>query len=68
MILITYLPWHDLFLKFLNVLAIIRKKENVKEFQTFIKEVYNENVPEQNKSLTLSYNDGANVNENPLDL
>lgn len=60
MILITYLPWHDLFLKFLNVLAIIKKKDT-KEFQAFLREVYNKKVPEQNEALELLYSNGAST-------
>ena len=54
MVLITYLPWHDTFIKFLNVLADI-KKSSQNEFQTFLSEAYTKGVPEPGAHLKLHY-------------
>lgn len=59
-IIITYLPWHDTFLKFLNILAEVKKNFN-NEFQPFLSEAYHKGVPEPGASLKLFYNGGTNV-------
>lgn len=60
MILITYLPWHDIFLKFINILALI-KKNDVKEFRKLLMDVYSRNVPESSQSLAFDFSDGTQV-------
>lgn len=60
MVLITYLPWHDTFLKLLAVLSELRRNQNG-EFQAFLSEAYNKGVPERGSSLKLFYNSGQNV-------
>ncbi|XP_037904167.1 DENN domain-containing protein 1A-like isoform X9 [Hermetia illucens] len=59
MVLITYLPWHDTFLKLLAVLSELRRNQNG-EFQAFLSEAYNKGVPERGSSLKLFYNSGQN--------
>jgi DENN domain-containing protein 1 len=59
MVLITYLPWHDIFIRFLNVLAEIKKTSAI-EFQAFLTEAYNRGVPEMGACLKLFYDKGAN--------
>uniref|UniRef100_A0AAG5DES0 UDENN domain-containing protein n=1 Tax=Anopheles atroparvus TaxID=41427 RepID=A0AAG5DES0_ANOAO len=54
MVIITYLPWHDTFMRFLNVLAEI-KKNRPNEFQSFLAEAYNKGVPEPGACLKLHY-------------
>ncbi|XP_037947409.1 DENN domain-containing protein 1A isoform X5 [Teleopsis dalmanni] len=67
MVLITFLPWHDTFLRFLTVLAEIRRTSR-DEFRTFIAEAYNGGVPKPGSDLKLYYNGGQStfVFERPL--
>ncbi|XP_058057096.1 uncharacterized protein LOC131208379 [Anopheles bellator] len=54
MVIITYLPWHDTFMRFLNVLADI-KKNRPDEFGAFLAESYGKGVPEPGACLKLHY-------------
>lgn len=60
MVIITYLPWHDTFLKFLNVLGELKRTAS-QDFQPFLAEVYAKGVPEPGACLKLFYNSGLNV-------
>lgn len=60
MIIITYLPWHDTFIKFLNVLGELKRANNG-EFQPFLSEAYIKGVPEPGASLKLFYNNAMSV-------
>lgn len=60
MVIITYLPWHDTFLKFLNVLGEIKRIAK-DDFQPFLAEAYAKGVPEPGACLKLFYNSGLNV-------
>lgn len=60
MVLITYLPWHDPFLKLLTVLADL-KRTDLNEFRTFLSEAYNRGVPDAGGNLTVYYNSGQSV-------
>ncbi|XP_055317603.1 DENN domain-containing protein 1A isoform X20 [Sitodiplosis mosellana] len=57
MVIITYLPWHDTFLKFLNVLGEL-KRTSKNDFQPFLAEAYAKGVPEPGACLRLFYNSG----------
>ncbi|XP_034653313.1 DENN domain-containing protein 1A isoform X4 [Drosophila subobscura] len=67
MVLITYLPWHDTFLKLLPVLAELRRTDAT-GFKTFLSEAYNRGVPDSGGSLTVFYNSGRShfIFERPL--
>ncbi|XP_062548079.1 uncharacterized protein LOC134213255 isoform X2 [Armigeres subalbatus] len=54
MVIVTYLPWHDTFIRFLNVLADVRKNSQ-NEFESFLTEAYNKGVPEPGGCLKLQY-------------
>ncbi|XP_058825427.1 myb-like protein A isoform X1 [Topomyia yanbarensis] len=54
MVIVTYLPWHDTFIRFLNVLAEVRKNSQA-EFESFLAEAYNKGVPEPGGCLKLQY-------------
>lgn len=60
MVIITYLPWHDTFLKFLNVLGEL-KRTTPQDFQPFLAEAYAKGVPEPGACLKLFYNGGLSV-------
>lgn len=66
MVIITYLPWHDTFLKFLNVLGDLRQN-SPHEFQPFLAEAYNKGVPEPGASLKLFYVGKLNENDVSID-
>ncbi|XP_055855595.1 M-phase inducer phosphatase isoform X2 [Episyrphus balteatus] len=59
MIIITYLPWHDTFLKLMGVLSTLRRTDN-SNFQTFLSEAYNRGVPDLGGTLNVFYNGGQN--------
>lgn len=67
MVIITYLPWHDTFLKFLNVLGEIKRSAK-DDFQPFLSEAYAKGVPEPGACLKLFYNSGLNVSDFSFDL
>ncbi|XP_055921885.1 uncharacterized protein LOC129952932 isoform X2 [Eupeodes corollae] len=57
MVIITYLPWHDTFLKLMGVLVTLRRNDN-SNFQTFLSEAYNRGVPDLGGTLNIFYNGG----------
>ena len=59
-VIVSYLPWHDTFLKLLSVLGELRRNNNG-EFESFLSETYNKGVPDPNSSLKLFYNSGQSV-------
>ncbi|XP_055642191.1 DENN domain-containing protein 1A isoform X2 [Toxorhynchites rutilus septentrionalis] len=54
MVIVTYLPWHDTFIRFLNVLADVRRNSQ-SEFESFLAEAYNKGIPEPGGCLKLQY-------------
>jgi len=60
MVLITYLPWHDTFLKLLPVLAELRRTDP-NGFRTFLSEAYNQGIPDCGGSLKVYYSAGQSV-------
>ncbi|XP_055592206.1 DENN domain-containing protein 1C isoform X3 [Uranotaenia lowii] len=54
MVIVTYLPWHDTFIRFLNVLADVRKNSQ-SEFESFLSEAYNKGIPEPGGCLKFQY-------------
>ncbi|XP_041633172.1 DENN domain-containing protein 1A isoform X5 [Drosophila kikkawai] len=67
MVLITYLPWHDTFLKLMPILAEL-KRTDASGFRTFLSEAYNQGIPDSGGSLNVFYNSGQShfVFERPL--
>lgn len=70
MVIITYLPWHDTFLRLLALLAELRRCDDITttsinntndDFRTFLSEAYNRGVPDPGGHLKLFYNGGQNV-------
>lgn len=61
MVIITLLPWHDTFLRFLITLAELRRLDDA-DFRQFLTEAYNGGVPDVGGQLKFSYNHGLNVN------
>uniref|UniRef100_A0A1I8Q8I2 UDENN domain-containing protein n=2 Tax=Stomoxys calcitrans TaxID=35570 RepID=A0A1I8Q8I2_STOCA len=54
MVIITFLPWHDTFLRLLGVLAELRRTDP-KEFHQFLTEAYSSGVPDVGSKLILKY-------------
>ncbi|XP_016971240.1 DENN domain-containing protein 1A isoform X4 [Drosophila rhopaloa] len=67
MVLITYLPWHDTFLKLLPILAELKRTDS-NGFRAFLSEAYNQGVPDSGGHLKVYYNAGQShfVFERPL--
>ncbi|XP_070068291.1 DENN domain-containing protein 1A isoform X6 [Drosophila takahashii] len=57
MVIITYLPWHDTFLKLLPILGEL-KRTGSNGFRAFLSEAYNQGVPDCGGSLKVFYNAG----------
>ncbi|XP_037714605.1 DENN domain-containing protein 1A isoform X6 [Drosophila subpulchrella] len=57
MVLISYLPWHDTFLKLLPILGEL-KRTDPNGFRAFLSEAYNQGVPDCGGSLKVFYNAG----------
>ncbi|CRL06710.1 CLUMA_CG019544, isoform A [Clunio marinus] len=61
-VILSYWPWHDVFLKFLNILADIRKKVSEKEFDTFLSSVFRKTIPDEHNLINLTFsNSSGNV-------
>ncbi|XP_052840358.1 DENN domain-containing protein 1A isoform X3 [Drosophila gunungcola] len=67
MVLITYLPWHDTFLKLLPILAELKRTDS-NGFRAFLSEAYNQGIPDSGGNLKVYYNAGQShfVFERPL--
>ena len=60
MIILTYLPWHEQFFKFLNILGDIKK---IQSPRSFLAQVYKASIPDNGASLQFdAYGDGCMVN------
>lgn len=60
MIILSDLPWHDIFIKYLNQLAEIKKK-SYQEFKQFLTETYNRGVPDPGTMIQIPFNNGTSA-------
>lgn len=60
-VILSYWPWHDIFLKFLNILADLRKKVTEREFDNFLKLVLNKSIPEEHNLINLTFSDANGI-------
>jgi DENN domain-containing protein 1 len=60
-VVLSFWPWHDIFLKFLNILADVRKKLSVKEFDNYLSTVYNKPLPEEHNMINLNCANGNGI-------
>jgi DENN domain-containing protein 1 len=60
-VLLSYWPWHDIFLKFLNILADLRKKVSEREFDNFMKMVMNKTIPQEHNLINLTFSDANGI-------
>ena len=59
-ILITYLPWHDTFLRLMPILSTIQKNSD-EELKKFLSDMYNSGVPAAGSNLKIYYNSRTEV-------
>lgn len=60
-VLLSFWPWHDIFLKFLNILADVRKKVSEKEFDNYLNLVFNKPIPEEHNLINLTFSNGNGI-------
>jgi DENN domain-containing protein 1 len=60
-VLLSYWPWHDIFLKFLNILADLRKKVSEREFDNFLKMVMNKTIPDEHNLINFTFADANGI-------
>ncbi|CAO1336808.1 unnamed protein product [Diamesa serratosioi] len=60
-LMISYFPWHDVFLKFLNVLAEVKKNDGNQELERFLIESYKRRMSEEKNPVRLTYGSGMNT-------
>lgn len=61
MVLLSYWPWHDVFLKFLNILADVRKKVSEKEFDNYLNLVFQKTIPDEHNLINLTFANGNGI-------
>lgn len=54
-IILSFHPWHDVFLKFLNVLIDLRKKVSEKQFDIFLAMTLQKPLPKENSPINLTF-------------
>lgn len=60
MVVLTYLPWNDVFTRFVNALGEIRTTDHPDDLMQFLREAY-VSVPEPGACLKLYYKSGLKV-------
>lgn len=63
-LMISYFPWHDVFLKFLNVLAEVKKNDGNQELERFLIESYKRRMSDEKNPVRMTYGSGMNVSIN----
>lgn len=57
MVLLSFWPWHDVFLKFINVLTDLRKKVSERQFDNFLNLIYKKPVPDEHCLMSFTFAD-----------
>lgn len=60
-VILSFWPWHDIFLKFLNVLADTRKKVSEKEFDNYLNLVFKKHIPDEHNLINLTFANGNGI-------
>lgn len=60
-VILSYFPWHDVFLKFLNTLADFRKKVSDRDFDNFLNLVYKKTIPDEHNLINLTFSNGNGI-------
>ena len=55
LVIIRYLPWHELFFKILNQIAELIQGQAVADLRSFLETLYNRDVPEPGTTLHIPY-------------
>ncbi|XP_059613335.1 DENN domain-containing protein 1A [Phlebotomus argentipes] len=59
-VIFSYLPWHDVFLKLINVCADL-KKESGAELRKFLRSIHTNGIPEPGAAVNIPYGRGSTV-------
>uniref|UniRef100_A0A1L8DLB7 Putative ras signaling inhibitor st5 n=1 Tax=Nyssomyia neivai TaxID=330878 RepID=A0A1L8DLB7_9DIPT len=59
-VIFSYLPWHDVFLRLINV-CVELKKHNRTEFRKFLHDIHTNGIPEPGSTVNFSYGKGSSV-------
>lgn len=60
-VLLSRWPWHDVFLKFLNIIADLRKKLTEREFDNCLNVVYKTPIPDEHNMINLRFSNGNGI-------
>lgn len=56
-VLLSFLPWHDVFLKFLNVLTDLRKKVSERQFENYLNMIYKKPLVDEHHEMRFVFSD-----------
>lgn len=56
-VLLSFWPWHDVFLKFINVLTDLRKKVSERQFDVYLNLIYKKVVPDEHCIMSFTFAD-----------
>lgn len=56
-LLLSYWPWHDVFLKFLNILVDLKKRVTEKQFENYLNLIYKKPIAEENNEMKFIFSD-----------
>ncbi|XP_055708324.1 DENN domain-containing protein 1A isoform X2 [Phlebotomus papatasi] len=59
-VIFSYLPWHDVFLRLINV-CVELKRHNSAEFRRFLQDIHSNGIPEPGSTVNFSYGKGSSV-------
>ncbi|KAL7014792.1 hypothetical protein ACKWTF_016129 [Chironomus riparius] len=60
-VILTLHPWHDIFLKFLNVLSTLRKKVTDRQFDSYLNYINRKSLPDEHKMINFIFSDGNGI-------
>lgn len=55
--LLSFWPWHDVFLKFINVLSDLRKRVSERQFDNYLNIIYKKTVPDEHCLVNFTFGD-----------
>ncbi|GAB0086854.1 uncharacterized protein DMENIID0001_010510 [Sergentomyia squamirostris] len=59
-VIYSFLPWHDVFLRLINVCAEL-KRHNRADFRTFLHDIYTNGIPEPGTTVNFTYGQGSSA-------
>ncbi|CAH1998632.1 unnamed protein product [Acanthoscelides obtectus] len=60
-VVLSYLPWHQAFYKFLDTTAVLMHSSRTEDLREFLTAVYNAKLGEPGKKFTVSFNRGESI-------